>query len=82
MEIYRLYIIHLCFPAVSPFLSDQTYDFLVIETCLIDVALSIITTIYSETCVIRTPWDQIKCPDHQGVLIFQVSLHAKGYFGM
>jgi len=26
--------------------------------------------VYSETCVIRTPWDQIKCPDYQGVLIF------------
>ena len=23
----------------------------------------------------------LKCPDHHGVLIFQVSLHVNGYFG-
>jgi len=23
----------------------------------------------------------LKCPDYQGVLIFQVSLHGNGYFG-
>ena len=23
----------------------------------------------------------LKCPDYQGVLIFQVSLHVNGYFG-
>ena len=28
--------------------------------------------IYSGTCVLWTPWDQQKCPDYQGDLIFQV----------
>jgi len=36
---------------------------------------------YSETCAFRTRLDQSKCPDYQGVLIFQVSLHVNGYFG-
>ena len=36
---------------------------------------------YSGTCVLWTPWDQPKCPDYQGVLIFQVSLHDHVSFG-
>ena len=37
--------------------------------------------IYSGTCVLWTPWDQKKCPDYQGVLIFQVILYDKVQFG-
>ena len=36
---------------------------------------------YSGTCVLWTPWDQQKCPDYQGVLIFQFSLYDKASFG-
>ena len=32
-------------------------------------------------CVLWTPWNQPKCPDYQGVLIFQVSLHNNVSFG-
>ena len=32
---------------------------------------------YSGACVLWTPWDRKKCPDYQGVLIFQVILHDK-----
>ena len=32
----------------------------------------------NKTCVFRTP--RLKSPDYQGILIFQVSLHANGYF--
>ena len=32
-------------------------------------------------CVLRTPWDQQKCPDYQGVLIFQVILYDVAPFG-
>ena len=38
---------------------------------------AIFISLYSETCVVGT--DQM-CPDYQGFLIFQVSLHIKGYF--
>ena len=44
-------------------------------------------TVHSGTCVLWTPWDQPKvsrlsrCPDYQGVLIFQVSLHDNVSFG-
>ena len=37
--------------------------------------------IYSGTFVLWTLWDQKKCPDYQGVLIFQVSLPDKVPFG-
>ena len=37
---------------------------------------------YSTTCVLKhhgaDQWN--KCPNYQDVLIFQVSLHARGYF--
>ena len=35
----------------------------------------------TETYELPTPWDQScqKCLDYQGVMIFQVSLHAKGH---
>ena len=33
--------------------------------------------IFSGTCILRTPWNHPKC---QSALIFQVSLHVKGYF--
>ena len=37
---------------------------------------------YSGTCVLWTPWGtNQKCPDYQGVLIFQVSLYDKAPFG-
>ena len=38
---------------------------------------------YSGTCVlcIWTPWDQQKCQDYQGFLIFQFTLYEKVPFG-
>ena len=36
---------------------------------------------YSGTCVLWAPWDRKKCPDYQGVLIFQVILYDKVQFG-
>ena len=37
---------------------------------------------YSRTCVANMDnLGPTKCPDYQGVLIFQVSLCTKGYFG-
>ena len=43
------------------------------------LSINAISYMYSETCVLRTPQDQPKYPDCQGVLIFQVSLQTKRY---
>jgi len=39
-----------------------------------NIIIIIVKPVYSE--------HSLKCPDYQGVLIFQVSLHANGYLGI
>ena len=54
-----------------------------VHVCLVGVCVLYICTEQTTMKPVYSghPGTNLKCPDYQGVLIFQVSLHVNGYFG-